>query len=214
MAATSPKLPDGRVSRAQRLREERRIQVLATARQLFAERGYHATSIGEIISSAEIARGTFYLYFESKRAIFAELLDDLFATVALAVRRIDVAPGAAPPLEQMGENVRRILGVLADERHMTRVLLRGVVGIDDEFDRKLSDFYARVARLIEQGLRLGMQIGLVRSCDPALTSYCILGSAKEIVDRALVAGHLERGSEELERVGRELMQFNLYGVFR
>src|SRR5438552_1828440 len=75
-----PKLPpDGRSARARRLREERRAQVLATARRLFAERGYHNTSISEIIAACRIARGTFYLYFESKRAIFDELLDDLFA---------------------------------------------------------------------------------------------------------------------------------------
>ena len=68
---------DGRVSRAQRLRESRRAAVLAVARRLFSQKGYHATSIHDIIEAAEIARGTFYLYFESKRAIFDELLDGL-----------------------------------------------------------------------------------------------------------------------------------------
>ena len=80
---------DGRVSRAQRLREQRRQQILDAARRLFAERGYHATSIHDIIRTADIARGTFYLYFESKRAIFVELLDEFFHTLAGAVRRID-----------------------------------------------------------------------------------------------------------------------------
>src|SRR4051794_37557055 len=53
---------DGRVVRAQRLREERRSLVLSTARALFSERGYHNTSIHDIIHSADIARGTLYLY--------------------------------------------------------------------------------------------------------------------------------------------------------
>src|SRR5690349_8227493 len=100
MAAARPDHTDGRVLRAQRRRDERREQVLATARRLFAEKGYHATSIHDIIDSADIARGTFYLYFESKRAIFAELLDGFFATLAKEVKRIDTSPGAPPPLEQ------------------------------------------------------------------------------------------------------------------
>ena len=88
---------DGRVSRARKQREYRRAAVLAVARQVFSQKGYHATSIDDLIAAADIARGTFYLYFESKRAIFDELLDELFATLAATVKRIDVAPGAAPP---------------------------------------------------------------------------------------------------------------------
>src|SRR3954452_25564840 len=84
---------DGRISRAQRLRESRRSAVLAVARRIFSQKGYHATSIHDLIEGADIARGTFYLYFESKRAIFDELLDDLVATLKAQVRRIDVSPG-------------------------------------------------------------------------------------------------------------------------
>ena len=54
-----PKI-DGRVSRAQRLRESRRAGVLAVARPIFSQKGYHATSIHDIIESAKIARGTIY----------------------------------------------------------------------------------------------------------------------------------------------------------
>src|SRR5438128_12317130 len=114
----------------------------------------------------------------------------------------------------MQDNVRRLLAVLANERQTARILLRGAIGIDEEFDRKLADFYGRVADLIEKGLRLGMQMGLVRPCDPALVSWCVLGSAKEVIDRAIVAGEVAAGSDEIEALGRELMEFNLRGIFR
>src|ERR1700712_1327200 len=60
---------DGRVSRAQRLRQERSTQIQVVARTLFARRGYHETTIQDILDGAGIARGTFYLHFDSKRAI-------------------------------------------------------------------------------------------------------------------------------------------------
>ena len=91
---------DGRVSRAQRLRESRRAGVLAVARRIFSQKGYHATSIHDIIETAEIARGTFYLYFESKRAIFDELLDGLVTTLQAQVKRIEVGADAPPPVDQ------------------------------------------------------------------------------------------------------------------
>ena len=80
-----PRDDDGRVSRAKRLRASRRSQLLATSVALFAEQGYHRTSIDDIIKASGVARGTFYLYFESKRAIFEELLDGFFERLASTV---------------------------------------------------------------------------------------------------------------------------------
>jgi hypothetical protein len=109
--------------------------------------------------------------------------------------------------------VHRILAVLAAERETARILLRGVTGIDEEFDRKLSDFYARVAKLIERGLRLGIEMRLVRPCDPVMVAWCVLGSAKETIDRAIVHGRIDASSPALEALGRELLEFNLRGIF-
>jgi AcrR family transcriptional regulator len=212
MAGARPDRTDGRVLRAQRRRDERRTEVLATARRLFAEKGYHATSIHDIIAAADIARGTFYLYFESKRAIFEELLEGFFATLAQEVRRIDTSPGAPPPLEQMRATVQRIFAVLERERPMARILIREAVGLDDDFDKKLAEFYGRVEALIEQALRTGLAMGLVRPCDPELVAWCVLGSIKEVCDRVFVAG--DPGSHDLGRLGFELVDFNLRGVFR
>ena len=68
---------DGRVTRAQARRESRRALILRAAVETFSARGYHSTRVADIIKAAGIARGTFYLYFESKNAIFLELLDTL-----------------------------------------------------------------------------------------------------------------------------------------
>ena len=45
---------DGRVSRARLLRESRRASVLAVARRIFAQKGYHDTSIDDLIEGADI----------------------------------------------------------------------------------------------------------------------------------------------------------------
>lgn len=48
--------------------------IIITAKKLFAENGYQATSINEIIDKAHIATGTFYLYFDDKLALYTYLL--------------------------------------------------------------------------------------------------------------------------------------------
>ena len=178
---------DGRSVRAEKLREKRRRQILGHARKLFAERGYHLVSVGDIIERAGVARGTFYLHFHSKRTIFDELIDGLFAQLNQRVRRIDVGAGASPPVDQMRENVVRVVELLLEERDLTRILLRET-GADEEFDRKMNEFYSRLLARIEGGIRLGQTMNLVRSCEPHITAACVLGSVKEVMYRYAVAG--------------------------
>ena len=65
-------------------REQRRAQILAIAATVFAEKGYHDAKIEDIVARARVARGTFYLYFEDKRAIFEELVSGF-------VRPVDIS---------------------------------------------------------------------------------------------------------------------------
>jgi len=59
--------------------QDTRDKLLRTARQLFEQDGYDATSVSRIVEAAEVSRGTFYLYFDSKRDIFGALLDEISA---------------------------------------------------------------------------------------------------------------------------------------
>jgi AcrR family transcriptional regulator len=61
--------------RAQALATRRRLA--ASARRLFAERGYAATTIGAIAQEADLAVQTFYATYGSKRAVLFALLDEL-----------------------------------------------------------------------------------------------------------------------------------------
>lgn len=59
--------------RKKREKENRRQQILAASKQLFADRGFHQTTMEEIANAAELSPGTIYLYFKSKDELFAEL---------------------------------------------------------------------------------------------------------------------------------------------
>jgi AcrR family transcriptional regulator len=47
------------------------------ARQLFAERGFHATSMDEVAEAAGVTKPVLYQHFDSKRRLYLELLDDV-----------------------------------------------------------------------------------------------------------------------------------------
>ena len=55
--------------------EETRSHILDVAGELFAQRGYDATSVADICDGAGVTKGAFYHHFESKQAVFLELRD-------------------------------------------------------------------------------------------------------------------------------------------
>src|SRR5579859_5127367 len=126
---------------------ERRQQILGVARDVFAKRGYHAAKIEDIVQAAGIARGTFYLYFEDKRAIFEEIVDRVLARIGMTILRVDPHDAARSVADQIKENIRRIVGILLEDRATTKILLSDAVGVDPLFERKLHSFYGETARL-------------------------------------------------------------------
>lgn len=50
-------------------------KIVSTGKKLFAKNGYQATSINDIIAKSKIAAGTFYIYFDSKMALYLYILD-------------------------------------------------------------------------------------------------------------------------------------------
>lgn len=190
-------------------RQARREQVLRHAKRIFARKGYHRTNVADIISQAGIARGTFYLYFQNKKDLFEELLEQVVGELTDRIRRIRPEPGEASPVEQLRGNLRRVMEFVLAERELTDILLNHSVGFDRDLDDKISDFYDRIAQLIQRSLDLGIEMNLVRRCDTRSVAYCILGGIKELV------GVLSRAPDhDTEALVEEILDFGLRGVAR
>src|SRR5512146_841820 len=74
-------------------RDKRRQSLVVAARDVFAQKGYHATTVDDITRAAGVAKGTFYLYFSEEREIyyavvraFLQLIKDVGGSVAREVR--------------------------------------------------------------------------------------------------------------------------------
>ena len=189
----------------------RRESILAAARTVFAEKGYHQSSVADILAAADIARGTFYLYFDSKRAIFDELLEIFLVALQSGIRILvpRPPPGAPTPLEQLRGNLRRTMALLNEEREMAAILLNHAVGIDRELDARLAAFYDRVIAMIERALRRGMDMGVARECDPPIVAGFVLGGIKETAHR-LIVRELDR--PQLDEVVDEMLKTYLMGL--
>lgn len=67
-------------------KKENRQKILLSARSLFAELGYEATAVRDIIRESGLSTGTFYNYFKAKEEIFEELADSVINEVRKKIR--------------------------------------------------------------------------------------------------------------------------------
>lgn len=190
---------------------ERRQDILVAARDVFAKLGYHQTTIDDIVAEAGVARGTYYLYFEDKRAIFADLLDRYFTQLTMVIQRIDMGDGAPSVQEQARANMRGILRVCLAERAMTKILFTDALGVDSAFDRKLLTFYDAIAQLLTESYREGQALGIVEDGEPRVLAYMTIGALKELLYQAVTLGFSE---ESVDVLTAQLYAFLSRGCLR
>lgn len=70
------------------LAQTRRQQILAAATAVFAEKGFDRTRMDEVAAAAGVSKGTLYLYFDSKEAIFHALLSQLMEAQFVELERL------------------------------------------------------------------------------------------------------------------------------
>ncbi|MGH2761568.1 MAG: TetR/AcrR family transcriptional regulator [Thermoleophilaceae bacterium] len=131
--------------------QERRAAILDSALSVFADRGYHASSIDDIAREAGISKALIYEHFSSKQELYAELIqhhaDELFERIAAAIERAGRA-GAA----RLTVGVGAFYEFVEDHRVAWRMLFREVTDADVAavLDRILAQVTALVAALIAE----------------------------------------------------------------
>ena len=152
----SPKSLRAPSSRRERRKADIRDRLFRAALQLFGTRGFIATTVEDITSAADVAKGTFFNYFPTKEHLLTE-----FSELRLEITRnarTEAAQGRLP----MKEVLRRLMLNLMKEpgrsRAMARCMLLGPLGnepVATVVEEKLADGRAMLADTIEIGQRRG-----------------------------------------------------------
>jgi AcrR family transcriptional regulator len=196
---------------AERAKQERRRQILGAAKFVFAEAGYHGASIHAIIERAQIARGTFYLYFESKAAVFDSILDQAMAELRSRIHRIAVDdPNAPAPQVQLREQVVATLEYVVRDRALATILLSAGHTPEAEASERLEHFFAETRDLLKRAMETGMEIGLLRQCEPDLVAAAMLGMIRGVIELVV-----KRGDEaNVDNIVSEMLLVALRGVLK
>jgi len=137
------------VRRPRRPAAERRRQILAAARTLFAERGFHATTTRDLAAAADINDALIYRYFPDKQAILAALTDEAIAVFQDLPKPPDQA---ALPLDSLLELMgTAFVNAIRENLDLVTILIgeRQALAGDTRFVSFVDDAATRLGRLID-----------------------------------------------------------------
>ena len=149
-----------KLPRYERKKAQTRERIYRAALQLFAERGLAATTVDEIVTVADVAKGTFFNYFHSKEEIFAFFIEIQLSKVAEAVD--EAQKGKRSIRDVLRRAFERLGGEVDSSSNLARALVASVLG-NDAACETVGTGMAEGRRLLEVILRLGQERGQVRT---------------------------------------------------
>jgi AcrR family transcriptional regulator len=192
--------------------DARRQQLLTAAVTVFAKHGFRASGITEIVETAGVARGTFYLYFESKAQVFLAIADDFYDRLELAIEQ-----GGAPAAALAATDGRSLLQAsfhrwfefFHRHRLAATVMLKEAPAIDPRFDRGIAELRRSAYTHFADRFRRFQQLGLVRSSlSPDIVAHLQVGMFEELV-KAFV---LNAEHADIDGLADQMADFEWNGV--
>lgn len=169
------------VSRRRLTPDERRTELVAAARRLFAAQGVENTSVSEIVKAAGVAQGTFYWYFASKQealnAVVQEMTDEFCATASAVAD----APSLSGP-----EKLRRLWAALLasvaqDGESLAHFHAEGDHLFHDQLTQEVT---RRLAPVLSRIIRQGVAEGAFTTTFPEEAAAFVLAAYGVVYDEA------------------------------
>jgi TetR/AcrR family transcriptional regulator, fatty acid metabolism regulator protein len=194
-----------------RTREQRKLdrhaEILAAARDAFAQKGYVGASIIEIARASGIADGTIYKYFASKQDLLFHVMrqfyEELIAEVEAGVAR------QATLTARLRYLVRRQIEAFVEDEEICRLFIREVRTADDYPDSPLHDLNRRYTSIVVRILEAGIAAGEVRAdVEPRVMRDVLYGSIEHIAWKKVSRG----GRLRIEHTTDQLLGIILHGI--
>lgn len=168
--------------------EQQHALLVQAAGMVFADVGFSAATVEDIVSRAGMSRRTFYEHFTDLKDVLmqvhASLAGQAFTFLELALGAID------DPLEQIRVGALTFFGLIAGNGSLARVIFREVRLAGPEFEARWEVETMRYVALMTRALTLAHQQGLVsRAPDESIVFALITGA------EAVAMRHVARGEE-------------------
>jgi AcrR family transcriptional regulator len=180
---------------------DRRRQILAAAVKVFAEKGFHASRVGDVAEEAGVAYGLVYHYFDSKE----DLLETIFRTTwtEMLARVHEVEEAGVPAAEAVRQVTALLLRTWRRDPDLVRVLVREVTR--NQHVQKEVEEITSAMEALEGIVKRGQKTGEFRAeLDPRLAAAVFYGALEEVLS-GWVLGQLPDRDEDIARAEKTVV---------
>jgi AcrR family transcriptional regulator len=188
--------------------EETRSHILDVAGELFAGRGYAATSVADICAQVGVTKGAFYHHFASKQAVFLELRDRWLAPLET---QLALARDPAKTLPQLLQHVADLASAMfaeagEDQRQQIFLELLSAARQDSTILPALLTPLYRYRDWFAQLVNAGIKEGTLRKVDEQLAAHVMVSLGFGLVVLSLLDPHGDDWGDIASRAMPLLMQ--------
>lgn len=177
-----------------------REDVVRAAGRLFAERGYHGTSMRDLGRELGLLGSSLYAHVDGKQELLVEVVERGAALFQASADAAGLVPG--PAVNRLRALITGHIGVVLDNRDEVRTFLHEAHALDGEHRMQIIEARDRYEQAFRDALTAGVDDGSIREdIDPSIDGIFVL-SILNAVDRWYrEEGRLSRG-EIVDRVNR------------
>jgi AcrR family transcriptional regulator len=153
---------------------DRKEQIFSTARSLFSERGYRATTVRDIAREMNLQAGSLYAHIVSKEDVLWEIVDRASVNFLAVVEPLAASSKPAP--EKLREMVRAHVGALASNLADATVYLHEWKYLSEERQQTILERRRRYEGFYRQVIEEGVEEGEFAPCDPKMAALLVLST--------------------------------------
>jgi AcrR family transcriptional regulator len=167
----------------------RRRQLLDTATRVFAETGFHQTTMHHIAEAAGVTKPVLYQHFASKRDLYLAVLEDVGDRLRASV--LGAAGTADSPRGQVEAGLGAFVAFVVEDRWGFRLLFSGGNRLDAEF----AEVFARVERSMADGIAELIQVEGMADEHRQVLAHGVVGLAEGMARHWLTGASTLRPEE-------------------
>ncbi|MDQ0352689.1 AcrR family transcriptional regulator [Alkalibacillus filiformis] len=117
--------------------QEKKIEIIKASIDLFAEKGFHVTSVQEIVDRANVAKGSFYNYFTSKNDLIRAIYDFYFAVLEEAM--VEEKTQTDDPKEQFQNQLAVFFEFFLNNKPLIKMIMKEQIPIDRDMESFMTE---------------------------------------------------------------------------
>lgn len=175
-------------------RQDRRSRLVQAGIDMFAERGYHATSIDGLCGAAGVSTRNFYEEFRNKEALIIAIYEDVNARAFAAVGEAVAQHRDSPLHERVRAPLEAYLTTTTENPRAAQVIYLETASVSPVMEqRRRATVEAFGALILAEGRRAA-EAGMIPDRDLTLTSIALVGAIRELAINTAMRDDLELGS--------------------